>query len=85
VEPLGELNSQLKTIYADAVLFWSVIGNTYLWFLAALLPIHDRRVWPRRSALDDTRTSYLQAAVGIGIGLGSVAGGYLSRGKSKWD
>ena len=31
--------------------------------------------------IDDARTSYLQAAVGIGIGLGSLAAGYLSRGK----
>jgi acyl-[acyl-carrier-protein]-phospholipid O-acyltransferase / long-chain-fatty-acid--[acyl-carrier-protein] ligase len=31
--------------------------------------------------VDETQISYLQAAVGIGIGLGSLAAGYLSRGK----
>ena len=79
--PLGELASQIKTIYADAVLFWSVIGNTYLWFLAALLQFTIVVYGHDVLRIDDTRTSYLQAAVGIGIGLGSVAAGYLSRGK----
>jgi acyl-[acyl-carrier-protein]-phospholipid O-acyltransferase/long-chain-fatty-acid--[acyl-carrier-protein] ligase len=79
--PIGELSSQLKTIYADAVLFWSVIGNTYLWFLAALLQFTIVVYGHDVLHIDDTRISYLQAAVGIGIGLGSVAAGYLSRGK----
>src|SRR6202161_1037038 len=79
--PLGELASQLKTIYADAVLFWSVLGNTYLWFLAALLQFTIVVYGHDVLHIDDTRTSYLQAAVGIGIGLGSLAAGYLSRGK----
>jgi acyl-[acyl-carrier-protein]-phospholipid O-acyltransferase / long-chain-fatty-acid--[acyl-carrier-protein] ligase len=79
--PLGELGSQLKTIYADAVLFWSVMGNTYLWFLAALLQFTIVVYGHDVLHIDDTRTSYLQAAVGIGIGLGSLAAGYLSRGK----
>ncbi len=80
-DPLGELAAQLKTIYADAVLFWSVVGNTYLWFLAALLQFTIVVYGHDVLHIDDTRTSYLQAAVGIGIGLGSLAAGYLSRGK----
>lgn len=79
--PLGELHSQMKTIYADAVLLWSVMGNTYLWFLAALLQFTIVVYGHDVLHIDDTRTSYLQAAVGIGIGLGSLAAGYLSRGK----
>jgi acyl-[acyl-carrier-protein]-phospholipid O-acyltransferase / long-chain-fatty-acid--[acyl-carrier-protein] ligase len=79
--PIGELGSQLKTIYADGVLFWSVTGNTYLWFLAALLQFTIVVYGHDVLHIDDTRTSYLQAAVGIGIGLGSLAAGYLSRGK----
>jgi acyl-[acyl-carrier-protein]-phospholipid O-acyltransferase / long-chain-fatty-acid--[acyl-carrier-protein] ligase len=79
--PLGELGTQIKTIYADGVLFWSVMGNTYLWFLAALLQFTIVVYGHDVLHVDDTRTSYLQAAVGIGIGLGSVAAGYLSRGK----
>jgi acyl-[acyl-carrier-protein]-phospholipid O-acyltransferase/long-chain-fatty-acid--[acyl-carrier-protein] ligase len=80
-DPLGELFAQLKIIYADAVLFWSVVGNTYLWFLAALLQFTIVVYGHDVLHIDDARTSYLQAAVGIGIGLGSLAAGYLSRGK----
>jgi acyl-[acyl-carrier-protein]-phospholipid O-acyltransferase / long-chain-fatty-acid--[acyl-carrier-protein] ligase len=80
-DPLGELIAQLQIIYADAVLFWSVVGNTYLWFLAALLQFTIVVYGHDVLHIDDTRTSYLQAAVGIGIGLGSLAAGYLSRGK----
>ncbi|MGB8543460.1 MAG: MFS transporter [Candidatus Acidiferrales bacterium] len=80
-DPVGELFTQMKIIYADAVLFWSVIGNTYLWFLAALLQFTIVVYGHDVLHIDDTRTSYLQAAVGIGIGLGSLAAGYLSRGK----
>jgi len=80
-DPLGELIAQMKIIYADFVLFWSVMGNTYLWFLAALLQFTIVVYGHDVLHIDDTRTSYLQAAVGIGIGLGSLAAGYLSRGK----
>jgi MFS family permease len=80
-DPVGELIAQLKIIYTDAVLFWSVIGNTYLWFLAALLQFTIVVYGHDVLHIDDTRTSYLQAAVGIGIGLGSLAAGYLSCGK----
>ena len=80
-DPLGELIAQMKIIYADFVLFWSVMGNTYLWFLAALLQFTIVVYGHDVLHIDDTRTSYLQAAVGIGIGLGSLAAGYFSRGK----
>jgi acyl-[acyl-carrier-protein]-phospholipid O-acyltransferase/long-chain-fatty-acid--[acyl-carrier-protein] ligase len=80
-DPLGELIAQMKIIYADFVLFWSVMGNTYLWFLAAVLQFTIVVYGHDVLHIDDTRTSYLQAAVGIGIGIGSLAAGYLSRGK----
>src|SRR5579863_3368009 len=35
--PFADLGAQLKIIRADRVLGWAVLGNTYLWFLAALL------------------------------------------------
>ncbi len=43
--PLGDLFSNLRIIRGDRVLSWAVVGNTYLWFLAALLAIHDRDLW----------------------------------------
>jgi len=79
--PFSDLGDQLRIIARDALLRWSVIGNTYLWFLAALLQFVI--VFYGRDALhlSDTEISYLQAAVGIGIGTGSLAAGYLSRGR----
>jgi acyl-[acyl-carrier-protein]-phospholipid O-acyltransferase/long-chain-fatty-acid--[acyl-carrier-protein] ligase len=82
--PLTDLAAQMKTIRADRVLGWAVIGNTYLFFLAALLQTviviysHDTL------HINDQQTSYLQAAIAIGIGLGSVAAGYLSGGKIEY-
>jgi acyl-[acyl-carrier-protein]-phospholipid O-acyltransferase / long-chain-fatty-acid--[acyl-carrier-protein] ligase len=79
--PFADLGDQLRNIARDRLLTWSVVGNTYLWFLAALLQFVI--VFYGRDTLhvSDTEISYLQAAVGIGIGVGSLTAGYLSRGK----
>ncbi|HXX20993.1 MAG TPA: acyl-[ACP]--phospholipid O-acyltransferase [Candidatus Acidoferrum sp.] len=82
--PLGDFIAQMKTIVADRVLGWAVLGYTYLFFLAALLQtvivIYGHDVL----RIDERHTSYLQAAIAIGIGLGSVAAGYLSGGKIEY-
>jgi acyl-[acyl-carrier-protein]-phospholipid O-acyltransferase / long-chain-fatty-acid--[acyl-carrier-protein] ligase len=82
--PLGDFNKQLKNVRADRVLSWAVLGNTYLWFLAALLQFTIVIYGHDVLHADDTRISYLQAAVGIGIGIGSFAAGYLSGGKIEY-
>ncbi|HXO88558.1 MAG TPA: acyl-[ACP]--phospholipid O-acyltransferase [Candidatus Acidoferrales bacterium] len=80
----GDFISQMKTILADRVLGWAVLGNMYLFFLAAFLQtvivIYGHDVL----RVDDRHTSYLQAAIAIGIGIGSVAAGYLSGGKIEY-
>ena len=84
MNPVGDLWDQLKVIRADRVLGWAVLGNTYLFFLAVFLQtvlvIYGHDVL----RIDDTHTTYLQAALAIGIGLGSVAAGYLSGGKIEY-
>ena len=82
--PFGDLYTQMKTITADRVLGWAVLGNTYLWFLAALLQFTIVIYGHDVLRVGDTQISYLQAAVGIGIGLGSFAAGYLSDGKIEY-
>src|SRR5579864_6981296 len=82
--PLGDLGAQLKTMRADRVLGWAVLGNTYLFFLAALLQFTIVIYGHDVLRIDDAHTSYLQAAVGIGIGIGSLAAGYLSGGKIEY-
>ena len=81
---VGDFITQMRTIAADRVLGWAVFGNMYLFFLAALLQtvivIYGHDVLHA----DDRHTSYLQAAIAVGIGLGSVAAGYLSGGKIEY-
>ena len=79
--PFADFVGQLRIIVRDRVLGWAVIGNTYLWFLAALLQFVIVVYGHDLLRVDETEISYLQAAVGIGIGVGSLAAGYLSRGK----
>ena len=80
--PLGDFGAQLRTVRADRVLSWAVLGNTYLWFLAALLQFTIVIYGHDILRANDAQISYLQAAVGIGIGIGSFAAGYLSGAKS---
>ncbi len=82
--PIGDLGTQMKTILADRTLAWAVMGNTYLFFLAALLQFTIIIYGHDALRVDETHISYLQAAVGIGIGIGSVAAGYLSGGKIEY-
>jgi acyl-[acyl-carrier-protein]-phospholipid O-acyltransferase / long-chain-fatty-acid--[acyl-carrier-protein] ligase len=79
--PFADLGGQLRIIARGRLLQWSVVGNTYLWFLAALLQFVIVFYGHDALHVDETQISYLQAAVGIGIGTGSLAAGYLSRGK----
>jgi len=78
---LGDLWEQGKFIRRDHVLWLAVAGNTYFFFLGALLQFDI--VFYGRDVLHATATrgSFLQAAIAIGIGLGSLAAGYLSGGK----
>ncbi len=82
--PFSDFGGQLRIIARDRVLGWAVVGNTYLWFLAALLQFVIVIYGHDVLRVDETQISYLQAAVGIGIGVGSLAAGYLSRGKIEY-
>jgi acyl-[acyl-carrier-protein]-phospholipid O-acyltransferase/long-chain-fatty-acid--[acyl-carrier-protein] ligase len=79
--PFADLGGQIRIIARDRILLWAVVSNTYLWFLAALLQFVIVIYGHDVLRVDETQISYLQAAVGIGIGVGSFAAGYLSGGK----
>jgi len=79
--PFGDLGGQIRIIARDRILLWAVVSNTYLWFLAALLQFVIVIYGHDVLHVDETQISYLQAAVGIGIGVGSLTAGYLSGGK----
>jgi acyl-[acyl-carrier-protein]-phospholipid O-acyltransferase/long-chain-fatty-acid--[acyl-carrier-protein] ligase len=80
----GDLWSQGKLIARDRVLWLAVAGNTFFFFLGALLQFDI--VFYARDVLHVTITqgSLLQASIAIGIGLGSLAAGYLSGGKIEY-
>jgi len=82
--PLDDLWAQICLIRKDRVLWLAVLGNTYFWFLGALLTANI--VFYGEDVLhgSSTRTGILQAAIAIGIGVGSLAAGYLSSGKVEY-
>ena len=82
--PIGDLWVQGRLIRQDRVLWLAVLGNTYFWFLGALLTANIVFYGSDILRITSTRTGILQAAVAIGIGLGSLAAGYLSSGKVEY-
>src|SRR5712671_5803229 len=76
--------SPLKLIRADRVLWLAVVGNTYFFFVAALLQWNIFLYGQEVLNLDSSHGGFLQAAVGIGMGVGSFAAGYLSGGKIEY-
>lgn len=81
---LGDLWANGQRIAQDRVLWLAAAGNTYFFFLGALLQFDI--VFYGRDVLQVAAThgGFLQAAVAIGIGLGSLAAGYLSGGKIEY-
>src|SRR5580693_5031902 len=82
--PMGDLWEQGRLIRKDRVLWLAVLGNTYFWFLGALLTANIVFYGSDVLHINSTRTGILQAAVAIGIGLGSLTAGYLSGGKVEY-
>ena len=81
---LGDLGEQIRVIRQDHVLKMAVIGNTYFWFLAVLLSQNIIIYGLDVLRVDQAHNGYLQAALAIGIGVGSYAAGYLSGGKIEY-
>ncbi len=79
---IADLWVQIKIIRHDRPLWLAVVGNTYFFAIAALIQflivIYAKDVL---NISDPARASYLQAAIAIGIGVGSFAAGNLSGGK----
>src|SRR5579864_2211920 len=84
VNPIIDLWAHGRVIRKDRVLWLAVLGNTYFWFLGALLTANIVFYGSDVLHSSSTRTGILQAAVAIGIGLGSLAAGYLSGGKVEY-
>jgi acyl-[acyl-carrier-protein]-phospholipid O-acyltransferase / long-chain-fatty-acid--[acyl-carrier-protein] ligase len=76
--PFTDLREQLGIIRGNRLLALAVAGNIYFWYLAALIVLVVVVYGTGALGLTALRTSYLQAAMAVGIGIGSVAAGYFS-------
>jgi acyl-[acyl-carrier-protein]-phospholipid O-acyltransferase/long-chain-fatty-acid--[acyl-carrier-protein] ligase len=81
---LSDLFGHMRMIGKDRVLALAVLGNTYIWFLAALLQINIVLYATDVLHIGESQNGYLQAAIAIGIGVGSFVAGYLSGNKIEY-
>lgn len=81
---VGDLIRLLYGMRRDRPLTLAMIGNTYFFFLAALLQLN--LFFYSSLVLHATKPQfgYLSVALALGIGFGSVAAGYLSAGKIEY-
>jgi len=84
VNPLSDFRDQIRLIRADRVLWLAVAGNTYFWFLGGLLQSNIIIYGNDILKISSGRTSLLQAAIAVGIGVGSLAAGYASGNKIEY-
>jgi acyl-[acyl-carrier-protein]-phospholipid O-acyltransferase / long-chain-fatty-acid--[acyl-carrier-protein] ligase len=76
--PFGEVWTGIRRIYSDRPLWLTVAGISYFWFLGALFQMTVILIGSETLHLSDTRTGLLVTALAVGIGLGSIAAGWLS-------
>ncbi len=76
---LAEIWSNMRLIKKDRVLFLSVAGIIYFWFLGALFGEPTLLVYSQDILkLDATQIGLLRACLAVGIGIGSAVAGVLS-------
>jgi len=81
---VGDLWLQIGKMRRDRALFLAVLGNTYFWFLGSLLFSTIVVYGPDVLHVGQTRTGYLNATLALGIGLGSIAAGWVSDNKIEY-
>ncbi|MFZ2960393.1 MAG: acyl-[ACP]--phospholipid O-acyltransferase [Candidatus Ozemobacteraceae bacterium] len=84
LNPFGGLLKNLGIAYADRVLWLSILGNTFFWFLSGLLftniPVFGLEILK----LPDVELGSLMVSLAVGIGSGSWAAGHLSGNKIEY-
>jgi acyl-[acyl-carrier-protein]-phospholipid O-acyltransferase/long-chain-fatty-acid--[acyl-carrier-protein] ligase len=81
---IGQIFEQLCAIRHDRPLALAFLGNTYFNFIGALLLLNLFFFGANVLHVDETKIGILNVALALGIGLGSVAAGYLSGGKIEY-
>ncbi|HUL32942.1 MAG TPA: MFS transporter [Candidatus Eisenbacteria bacterium] len=73
-----EVFEEIQRMRQDAVLWVAVIANTFFWFLGAILLLNIVLYATDVLQVDELHSSYLMAALSLGIGGGSYAAGHAS-------
>lgn len=79
--PWSGMGRYFKVIWRDRVLLNVVIGYVYFWFAGSLVQANLIKFGGDTLGLSESMQTGLIGAVVMGIGIGAVAAGYLSRGK----
>ena len=80
----GDLCAQIGKMRKDRALFLAVMGNAYFWFLGSLLFSTIVIYGPDVLHIGQTKTGYLNAMLAVGIGIGSMAAGWVSENKIEY-
>ena len=81
---LGDLWGQIRLMRRDRSLFLAVLGNAYFWFLGSLLFSTIVVYGPDVLHVGQAKTGYLNAMLAVGIGIGSMAAGWVSDNKIEY-
>ncbi len=73
-----EFFREFSRMRRDAVLWFAVCANTFFWFLGSLLLLNIVLYATDILHVDEAHSSYLLAALSLGIGIGSFVAGYAS-------
>ncbi len=76
--PLAEVWTGAKHMYANRPLWLTTLGISYFWFVGALFQMTVVLIGSESMHLSEIRTGLLVTSLAIGIGLGSIAAGLLS-------
>jgi acyl-[acyl-carrier-protein]-phospholipid O-acyltransferase / long-chain-fatty-acid--[acyl-carrier-protein] ligase len=80
----AEIWRQLRAMRGDRPLWLALAGNTYFGFLGMLLLLNLFFYGSETLHVDEMHIGLLNVALALGIGLGSVAAGFLSGGKIEY-
>jgi len=80
----AEIWRQVRAMRGDRPLWLALLGNSYFSFLGMLLLLNLFFYGSETLRVDETHIGLLNVALALGIGLGSLAAGYLSGGKIEY-
>ena len=81
---VSDLWREMHDAREDRVLWLAILGNTYFFFLGTLLQLNIFILGSDTLRVDESHIGYLLVALALGMGLGSVAAGYLSGNKIEY-